>query len=106
MFTMMNTARLGVGMQGLGIAEAAYQGAVAYARDRLQMRALTGPKAPEKPADPIIVHPDVRRMLLTIRSLTEGCRALAYWVGAELDVSLASPGSAEARRRPMISWRC
>ncbi len=91
MFTMMNTARLAVGMQGLGIAEAAYQGAVAYARDRLQMRALTGAKFPDKPADPIIVHPDVRRMLLTIRSLNEGCRALAYWVGRELDVSLHHP---------------
>ncbi len=91
MFTMMNTARLAVGMQGLGIAEAAYQGAVTYARDRLQMRALTGAKFPEKPADPIIVHPDVRRMLLTIRSLNEGCRALAYWVGRELDISLHHP---------------
>ncbi|MBL8709556.1 MAG: acyl-CoA dehydrogenase C-terminal domain-containing protein, partial [Rhodospirillaceae bacterium] len=91
MFTMMNTARLAVGMQGLGIAEAAYQGAVAYARDRLQMRALTGAKFPEKPADPIIVHPDVRRMLLTMRSLNEGCRALSYWVGRELDVSLHHP---------------
>nr|WP_298682602.1 acyl-CoA dehydrogenase C-terminal domain-containing protein [uncultured Dongia sp.] len=91
MFTMMNTARLAVGMQGLGIAEAAYQGAVTYARDRLQMRALTGAKFPDKPADPIIVHPDVRRMLLTIRSLNEGCRALAYWVGRELDVSIHHP---------------
>jgi alkylation response protein AidB-like acyl-CoA dehydrogenase len=91
MFTMMNTARLAVGMQGLGIAEAAYQGAVTYARDRLQMRALTGAKFPEKPADPIIVHPDVRRMLLTMRSITEGCRALAYWIGYNLDVSLHHP---------------
>jgi len=91
MFTMMNTARLAVGMQGLGIAEAAYQGAVAYARDRLQMRALTGAKFPEKAADPIIVHPDVRRMLLTIRAFNEGCRALAYWVGRELDVSQHHP---------------
>jgi butyryl-CoA dehydrogenase len=91
MFTMMNTARLAVGMQGLGIAEAAYQGAVAYARERLQMRALTGAKFPEKAADPIIVHPDVRRMLLTIRAFNEGCRALAYWVGRELDVSQHHP---------------
>ncbi|WP_374373916.1 acyl-CoA dehydrogenase C-terminal domain-containing protein [Dongia sp.] len=91
MFTMMNTARLAVGMQGLGIAEAAYQGAVTYARDRLQMRALTGAKFPEKPADPIIVHPDVRRMLLTMRSITEGCRALSYWIGYNLDVSLHHP---------------
>lgn len=91
MFTMMNTARLAVGMQGLGIAEAAYQGAVTYARDRLQMRALTGAKFPEKAADPIIVHPDVRRMLLTMRSQTEGARALAYWVGQELDYSQHHP---------------
>jgi acyl-CoA dehydrogenase len=65
MFTMMNAARLGCGMQGLGIGEASFQGALAYARERLQMRALTGNKCPDKPADPIIVHPDVRRMLLT-----------------------------------------
>lgn len=91
MFTMMNTARLAVGMQGLGIAEAAYQGAVTYARERLQMRALTGAKFPEKSADPIIVHPDVRRMLLTMRAFTEGCRALAYWVGRELDASHHHP---------------
>ena len=91
MFTMMNTARLAVGMQGLGIAEAAYQGAVTYARDRLQMRALTGAKFPEKAADPIIVHPDVRRMLLTMRSQTEAARALAYWVGQELDYSQHHP---------------
>ena len=68
MFTMMNYARLGVGMQGLGIAEAAYQNAVDYARDRLQRRSLTGAKFPEKAADPIIVHPDVRRMLLTMKA--------------------------------------
>ncbi len=85
MFTMMNTARLGVGMQGLGIAEVAYQNGLAYARDRLQMRALDGPKAPDKPADPIIVHPDVRRMLLTGKAVTEGCRALSYWIGMALD---------------------
>lgn len=85
MFTMMNAARLGVGMQGLGIAEVAYQNGLAYARERLQMRALDGPKAPDKPADPIIVHPDVRRMLLTGKAVTEGCRALSYWVGMALD---------------------
>ncbi|MGB9152748.1 MAG: acyl-CoA dehydrogenase C-terminal domain-containing protein [Alphaproteobacteria bacterium] len=86
MFTMMNEARLAVGLQGLGLAEVAYQNAVAYAKDRLQMRSLTGTKFPDKPADPLIVHPDVRRNLLVMRSLTEGCRALAYWVGRELDV--------------------
>ena len=88
MFTMMNEARLAVGLQGLGLAEVAYQNGVAYARDRLQGRALTGVKYPEKPADPLIVHPDVRRNLLTMRALTEGCRALAYWVGRELDIEI------------------
>jgi len=84
-------------MQGLGIAEAAYQGAVVYAKDRLQMRSLSGTKFPEKAADPIIVHPDVRRMLLTMRALTEGCRALSYWVGMELDISHHHPD--EKRRQ-------
>ncbi len=85
---MMNAARLGVAMQGLGIAEVAYQNGLAYAKDRLQMRALDGAKAPEKPADPIIVHPDVRRMLLTSKAFCEGARALSYWVGKNLDISL------------------
>lgn len=85
MFTMMNAARLGVAMQGLGIGEVAYQNGVAYAKDRLQMRSLTGPKAPEKPADPIIVHPDVRRMLLKGKAFNEGVRALSYFVGMHLD---------------------
>lgn len=88
MFTMMNAARLGVAMQGLGIAEVAYQNALEYAKDRLQMRALDGVKAPDKPADPIIVHPDVRRMLLTSKAFCEGSRALSYWVGMHLDKSL------------------
>ncbi len=88
MFTMMNAARLGVAMQGLGIAEVAYQNGLAYAKDRLQMRSLDGTKAPEKPADPIIVHPDVRRMLLTSKAFCEGARALSYWVGKNLDISL------------------
>ena len=79
MFVMMNAARLGVGMQSLGLTEVAYQNAVAYAKDRLQMRSLAGPKAPDKPADPIIVHPDVRKMLLTARAYAEGGRALAIW---------------------------
>src|SRR5690606_11844647 len=76
MFTMMNDARFQVGLQGLGIAEQAFQGALSYARERLQSRALTGPAAPDKPADPIIVHPDVRRMLLTQKTLVEGARML------------------------------
>ena len=86
MFTMMNAARLGVAMQGLGIAEVAYQNGLAYAKDRLQMRSLTGAKAPEKAADPIIVHPDVRRMLLTAKAFIEGSRALSYWAGMNLDI--------------------
>jgi alkylation response protein AidB-like acyl-CoA dehydrogenase len=85
MFTMMNAERLGVGIQGLGVAEAAYQSAVAYARDRLQGRALSGPKRPDLPADPIIVHPDVRRMLMTMRAYAEGCRALGQWTSLALD---------------------
>ncbi|WP_298282752.1 acyl-CoA dehydrogenase C-terminal domain-containing protein [Acidocella sp.] len=85
MFVMMNAARLGVATQGLGIAEAAYQGAVLYAKERLQGRALSGAKYPEKAADPIIVHPDVRRMLLTMRAYVEGSRALGMWVARRLD---------------------
>ena len=91
MFTMMNAARLGVGMQGLGIAEVAYQNGLAYAKDRVQMRALDGAKFPDKPADPIIVHPDVRRMLLTSKAITEGGRALSYWIGMTLDIAEKHP---------------
>ena len=85
MFTMMNSARLGTGMQGLCHGEASYQNALAYAKDRLQMRSLSGPAEPEKPADPIIVHPDVRRMLLTMKAFNEGNRALAYYTAQLLD---------------------
>ncbi|ATE66930.1 acyl-CoA dehydrogenase C-terminal domain-containing protein [Rhizorhabdus dicambivorans] len=85
MFTMMNTERVSVGVQGLGVGAAAYQAAVAYAKDRIQGRALTGPKRPDLAADPIIVHPDVRRMLMTMRAYTEGCRALSMWVARALD---------------------
>jgi len=91
MFTMMNAARLGVAMQGLGIAEVSYQNALAYAKDRLQMRALDGAKAPDKPADPIIVHPDIRRMLLTSKAFCEGARAMSYWIGMNLDISIKHP---------------
>ncbi|WP_271104616.1 acyl-CoA dehydrogenase C-terminal domain-containing protein [Pseudomonas tohonis] len=97
MFTMMNHARLGTGMQGLCLGEASYQGAVRYANDRLQMRALTGPKAPEKAADPIIVHPDVRRMLLTMKAFNEGNRALSYFTAQLLDIAHGSP-DAEQRQ--------
>ena len=105
MFTMMNDARLEVGIQGLGIAETAYQSAVAYARERLQGRALTGAKEPDKPADPILVHPDVRRMLLTMRAFTEGARALAYWVGHGDRPRRRSTPSRRRARRPTTSSR-
>ncbi|WCM50973.1 acyl-CoA dehydrogenase C-terminal domain-containing protein [Pseudomonas sp. WJP1] len=94
MFTMMNHARLGTGMQGLCLGEASFQGAIKYANDRLQMRALTGPKAPEKAADPIIVHPDVRRMLLTMKAFNEGNRALTYFTAQLLDVAHLSADAA------------
>ena len=85
MFVMMNGARLAVGMQGLGLSEVAYQNALAYARERLQGRALTGVKNPAGPADPILVHPDVRKSLLRIKAFNEGARSLAYWVGMLID---------------------
>ncbi|MEO8248049.1 MAG: acyl-CoA dehydrogenase C-terminal domain-containing protein, partial [Burkholderiales bacterium] len=85
MFVMMNAARLGVGNQSLGLTEVAYQNALAYARERLQMRSLSGPKAKDKPADPIIVHPDVRKMLLTARAYAEGGRALAIFCAVLLE---------------------
>ncbi|MBB4860483.1 alkylation response protein AidB-like acyl-CoA dehydrogenase [Novosphingobium chloroacetimidivorans] len=85
MFTMMNTERVSVGIQGLGVGEAAYQSAVYYAKDRLQGRSLSGVKNPNGPADPIIVHPDVRRMLMTMRAYNEGCRAITGWVSRALD---------------------
>ena len=91
MFTMMNSERLSVGIQGLGVAEASYQGAVAYARDRIQGRSLSGAKEPGRAADSILVHPDVRRMLLTVRSYAEGCRALGAWVARALDDAARSP---------------
>ncbi len=94
MFAMMNDERLAVGMQGLGVAEASYQGAVAYARERLQGRSLSGAKYPDKAADPIIVHPDVRRMLLTQRAYAEGCRALAAWAARNLDLVSHHPDPA------------
>jgi hypothetical protein len=91
MFVMMNAARLGVGMQSLGLTEVAYQNAVAYAKDRIQMRALSGPKAPDKAADPIIVHPDVRKMLLTARAYAEGGRALCMHAAMLLDQEVSHP---------------
>jgi alkylation response protein AidB-like acyl-CoA dehydrogenase len=97
MFTFMNFARLGTGLQGLAHSERAFQSSVAYARDRLQMRSLSGPKNPGGPADPIIVHPDVRRMLLTQKAFSEGGRALIYFASAQGDI-LTKSGDPEARR--------
>jgi alkylation response protein AidB-like acyl-CoA dehydrogenase len=94
MFTMMNEARLWVGIQGLGIAEVAYQNAANYARDRLQGRSISGAKNAEGPADPIIVHPDVRRMLMTSKAFTEGARALAAITGLQIDLLHRHPDEA------------
>jgi alkylation response protein AidB-like acyl-CoA dehydrogenase len=99
MFVMMNSERLSVGIQGLGIGEAAYQSAAAYAKERVQGRSLSGTKYPHKAADPIIVHPDVRRMLLTMRAYNEGCRAMAVWVANELDRMQRLPESAPEHAR-------
>ncbi len=96
MFTMMNYERLSVGLQGLGAGELAYQNAAAYARERLQGRAPSGPVNDSAPADPLVVHPDVRRMLLTIRALTEGGRAFAMFAGMQLDAGKYA-GDAEAQ---------
>ncbi len=87
MFIMMNEARLGVGLQGLSQSEIAYQNAAAYAKDRIQGRALTGPAQPDKKADPIIVHPDVRRMLMNIKSFNEAARTLMLWTALKGDIS-------------------
>lgn len=97
MFTMMNTARLAVGIQGLGLIDRAYQNALRYSRDRLQMRALSGAKHPDKPADPIIVHPDVRRMLLTSKALAEGSRVLAYEAAMLVDLMEKSSDTGERK---------
>ncbi len=98
MFVMMNEARLGVAVQGLAQAEAAYQAAVAFARDRLQGRALTGPKNPDGPADPIIVHPDVRRMLMDSRAVIEGGRALLFWTILHQDIEHGAADEADRQK--------
>lgn len=95
MFTMMNGARLAVGMQGLGLSEVAYQNALAYAKDRLQGRALTGAKNPSGVADSILVHPDVRKGLLRVKAFNEGMRSLAYWVGILIDIEMHHPDAAK-----------
>jgi acyl-CoA dehydrogenase len=97
MFVMMNEARLGVGMQGLALSEVAYQNAAAYAKERLAGRALTGAKFKDKPADPIIVQPDVRRMLMTMRAFNEAARALVLWTALKSDIAHRS-GDAKERQ--------
>ena len=105
MFTMMNTARLAVGLQGLGLSDRAYQNALAYSRDRLQMRALSGVKFPDKPADPIIVHPDVRRMLLTCKALVEGGRVMGYHGALLVDIaSNASDADERAQADALVGF--
>jgi len=98
MFVMMNAARLGVGLQGLGVAETAYQNAVAYARDRRQGRALTGPAEPAEKADTLFVHPDVRRMLMTAKAVTEGLRALCLWGALLADLEHHAADEAERQQ--------
>ncbi|MEO1252260.1 MAG: acyl-CoA dehydrogenase C-terminal domain-containing protein, partial [Pseudomonadota bacterium] len=98
MFTMMNEARLGVGLQGMAISEVSYQNGVAFANERLQGRSLTGAKYPDKPADPIIVHPDVRRMLMDQRAFTEGARAWMYWTALHGDLQHKSEDEATRQK--------
>jgi len=97
MFTFMNTARIGTALQGISTSEGAFQGALTYAKDRLAMRSLTGAKFPEKAADPIIVHPDVRKMLLTQKAFTEGGRALLYLTAKQNDI--VKVGNTEEERK-------
>ena len=103
MFTMMNCARLDVAFEGLSLAELSRQGAVEYARERLQMRAPSGAVYPDKPADPIIVHPDVRRMLLTQKALVEGCRMLGYFTAMQLDTALHGAGEAQQKADQLVA---
>lgn len=103
MFTMMNAARIMVGIQGLGLAETAYQVSLGFAKERLQSRSLSGPKQPDQKADPIIVHPDVRRMLLKQKVIVEGARAMAYWTGLHLDLSHGHPEDSVRERSDDIT---
>jgi alkylation response protein AidB-like acyl-CoA dehydrogenase len=98
MFTFMNTARVGTALQGTAAAELAFQGSLAYAKERIAMRSLSGAKSPEKEADPIIVHPDVRRMLLTQKAFAEGGRALLYFLAMQTDIVENHGGDAESRQ--------
>ena len=102
MFTFMNIARIGTAVQGLCAAEGAFQGALEYAKERLQMRSLSGPVAPEKAADPIIVHPDVRRMLLTAKAFAEGGRMLSYYLAQLNDTITRNNGSDEAKEADVL----
>jgi hypothetical protein len=97
MFTMMNEARLGVGVQGLALSEVAYQNAATYAKERLQGRAISGVKYPDKPADPIIVHPDVRRTLMSIRAFNEAARALVMWTALKSDIAHRSDNETDRK---------
>jgi acyl-CoA dehydrogenase len=97
MFTMMNEARLAVGVQGLALSEVAYQNAAAYAKERLQGRSISGVKYPDKPADPIVVHPDVRRILMSIRAFNEAARALVMWTALKSDVAHRSDDEKERK---------
>jgi hypothetical protein len=98
MFTFMNVARIGTAVQGLAAAEGSFQGALEYARDRLAMRSLNGPVAPEKEADPIIVHPAVRQMLLTQKAFAEGGRLLCYWLSTQTDILQGSSDEAAKKQ--------
>jgi len=100
MFTFMNIARIGTAIQGLGSAELAFQGSLEYSKDRLAMRSLSGPKNPDGAADPIIVHPDVRRMLMTQKALAEGGRAMIYYAAQQADIATRS-GTRTPARKPM-----
>jgi len=104
MFTMMNGARIVVGLQGVCLAEAAYLMAADYAADREQMRSLSGPKAPDRPADPILVHPDVRRMLLVQKAIVEGGRALVYYTAQLADKVVACRGEEQARAEELLDF--
>ena len=105
MFTFMNAARIGVANEGVAAAEASFQGALAYAKDRLQMRSLTGPKNPDGPADPIIVHPDVRRMLLTQQSIADGGRVLIAYLSKLVDIELTEKEDAfKQDASPNLPW--
>ncbi|HZJ95101.1 MAG TPA: acyl-CoA dehydrogenase C-terminal domain-containing protein [Thiopseudomonas sp.] len=104
MFTMMNYERLGVGIQGLALGERSYQSAIEYAKERIQSRAPTGTVAPDKQADPIIVHPDVRRMLLTMKAFNEGGRAFSSYVAMQLDIAKYSEDpAAQARGAELVA---